>query len=175
MASPTTPAPTPATEPATASGADRRPPARPTGLQIPAIDVTTELVSLGLQADRTVEVPDDPDRAGWYRLGARPGATGAAVILGHVDSTEGPAVFARLSSLRRGDLVRVDLADGGRISFAVSAVHTYPNAAFPATRVYRSRGGHHDLNLVTCGGAYDRDNGGYQSNVVVYTRQLHHS
>jgi hypothetical protein len=28
------------------------------------------------------------------------------------------------------------------------------------------------LNLVTCGGKYDRESGGYQSNVVVYTKYL---
>lgn len=147
---------------------------RPAALAIPAIGVTTALGSLGLQDDRTVEVPADPDRAGWYRFGARPGSTGAAVILGHVDSVDGPAVFARLGSLRRGDLVTVDLEDGRRLEFEVSGVRTYPNAAFPASRVYRSRNGHHDLNLVTCGGAYDRDNGGYQANVVVYTQQVRH-
>ncbi len=144
----------------------------PVTLRIPAIEVGTPLVSLGLQDDRTVEVPADPDRAGWYRLGAAPGSSGAAVILGHVDSVDGPAVFARLSTLRRGDRVEVELDSGRRVTFAVTDVRTYPNAAFPAEQVYRSRNGQHTLNLVTCGGAYDRDAGGYQSNVVVYSRQV---
>lgn len=146
--------------------------AKPTLLEIPAIDVATPLVSLGLQDDDTVEVPADPDLAGWYRFGVPPGHQGAAVILGHVDSVDGPAVFARLGSLRVGDELQVELDTGATVGFAVTGVQTFANADFPARRVYRSRGGHHDLNLVTCGGVYDAANGGYQSNVVVFTREI---
>lgn len=147
--------------------------APPAVLQIPAIDLDTQLVPLGLQPDRTVEVPADPELAGWYRFGVIPGQHGAAVILGHVDSVEGPAVFALLSTLRRGDQVDVELASGHTAAFTVTRVRTYPNATFPAKRVYRSRHEQRTLNLVTCGGVYDRDRGGYQSNVVVYTRHVH--
>jgi hypothetical protein len=90
------------------------------------------------------------------------------VILGHVDSNAGPGVFYLLSSLHRGDRVEVALADGSTITFAVRAVTVYPNARFPARTVYAARRGHL-LNLVTCGGAYDKTRGGYQANVVVRT------
>ena len=166
------PAPTPPGGSGAGAARAEQAPSRPVRLLIPAIGVDTPLVGLGLQEDRTVEVPDDPRRAGWYRFGATPGDRGAAVVLGHVDSAAGPAVFARLSALRDGDLVEVELDTGRTATFAVRHVRTYPNAAFPAAQVYRSRRGRHTLNLVTCGGAYDRDAGGYQSNVVVYTRQV---
>jgi methyl coenzyme M reductase beta subunit len=51
-------------------------------------------------------------------------------------------------------------------------VAIYPNDDFPAHQVYASHG-YPALNLVTCGGAYDRNGGGYQSNVVVYTQLVH--
>lgn len=173
------PVPTsPTAPPATGSTPDADPTtavprtALPTRLSIAAIDVRTPLVSLGLQDDDTVEVPSDPDRAGWYRYGVAPGRAGAAVILGHVDSVDGPAVFARLDSLKVGDQVTVELDTGQTVGFRVRAVKIYANADFPAKRVYRSQRRHHDLNLVTCGGVYDRDLGGYQSNVVVFTREI---
>lgn len=143
----------------------------PVRLRIPAIEVSTTLLRLGLNADSTVEVPDDPDLAGWYHLGPRPGETGSSVILGHVDSLEGPAVFARLAGLRRGQHVLVATRTGETNVFVVTAVETYPNADFPAQRVYARSDGRF-LNLVTCGGAYDAAQGGYQANVVVYTRLL---
>jgi hypothetical protein len=152
--------------PRVAPGADL--PARPVALDIPAIDVRTHLGRLGMNADGTVEVPANPGRAGWFRLGTRPGARGSAVILGHVDSTEGPGVFYRLSELERGDRVRVGLADGSASWFRVRSVTTYPNAAFPADKVYAAPRGR-ILNLVTCGGEYVADLGGYQANVVVET------
>jgi hypothetical protein len=152
----------PATEPRSP-----RAPARPVALSLPAIGVTTDLVGLGLNGDGTVEVPADPALAGWYRLGTRPGARGSAVILGHVDSVHGPAVFARLRTLGRGDVVSVRLADGSAEEFRVRSVRTYLNDRFPARRVYASSRGR-TLNLVTCGGEYDAARGGYQSNVVVH-------
>lgn len=139
---------------------------RPTGLDIAVIDVSTPLVELGLQPDRTVEVPTDPDRAGWYSLGPAPGLPGSAVILGHVDSTGGPAVFSRLRTLEPGAEVVVSHADGSASRFLVRSIATYANADFPAARVYRNRGTP-TLTLVTCGGAYDAAKGGYQANVVV--------
>lgn len=143
--------------------------ARPVSLRIPSIAVTTRLVRLGLQKDGSVEVPTDHDLAGWFQRGPTPGAPGSSVILGHVDSTTGPSVFYRLRELGRGDRIAVALDDGSTVWFGVHSVRTYANEKFPAQRVY-GRQGRSELNLVTCGGDYDSDRGGYQSNVVVNAR-----
>jgi sortase (surface protein transpeptidase) len=148
--------------------APRVPGARPTALKIPAIGVSTSVVPLGLNADGTVEVPVDPDKAGWYRRASQPGQVGSAVILGHVDSDVGPAVFYHLKTLTVGDKVEVVRADGSIAEFKVAKLVTYANQDFPAQKVYGYRG-RPTLNLVTCGGDYDRSAGGYQANVVVYT------
>ena len=145
------------------------PPAGPVLLSIPAIDVRTHLLRLGQHQDGTVEVPGDPALAGWFDLGPPPGAAGSSVILGHVDSIHGPAVFYRLKELEPGDRVAVRLDDGTTARFRVHSVETYANADFPARKVYGKQG-RSLLNLVTCGGAYDSSRGGYQSNVVVNTR-----
>lgn len=149
-----------------------RPDRSPVGLRIAAIDVTTPLVRLGLMPDRTVEVPNNPDRAGWFHLGPTPGRRGSAVILGHVDSVQGPAVFARLQELQPGDVVAVDREDGSTIRFVVRKAVLYANADFPAHRVYAATHRGRRLNLVTCGGSYDSTRGGYQSNLVVYTQRM---
>ncbi len=164
---------TPSSSPAPTSSAIRaaRPAdgSPPVHLRIPAISVSARVTRLGLNPDRTVEVPSDPATTGWYRLGPTPGELGSAVILGHVDSLGGAAVFYRLRDLRRGDLVVVDAADGGTRRFRVTSVASYLNADFPAARVYGPHGRTRGLQLVTCGGAYD-ERTGYQSNLVVYTR-----
>ena len=60
-------------------------------LRIPAIGVETGLQRLGRERDGTVEVPKGrhkwEEEAGWYAGGTRPGDSGSAVLLGHVDST----------------------------------------------------------------------------------------
>jgi sortase (surface protein transpeptidase) len=156
--------PTPATQPARTPrhGA-------PVDLSIPAIGVQTRLVRLGLNPDGSLEVPTDFSVAGWYRLGPKPGQPGAAVIAGHVDNTEGPAVFYRLGELAPGDLIRVRMADGSMKRFHVYAVREYPKTAFPTSLVYGATP-NPELRLVTCGGPFDSNTGHYLDNIVVFAR-----
>lgn len=140
----------------------------PAELRIPAIGVSVPVSSLGLNADRTVEVPTDFALAGWFRLGPTPGQVGSAVILGHVDSVQGPAVFFRLRTLHAGDAVEVTSDNGDIARFTVTGVATYPKDQFPAEKVYAPHGDS-SLQLVTCGGEFDSSTGSYRSNVVVYT------
>jgi sortase (surface protein transpeptidase) len=140
----------------------------PISLHIPSIALSVPLTTLGLRPDGTVEVPSDFQQAGWYRLGPAPGEAGSAVILGHVDSYAGPAVFFRLRSLQPGERIEVPREDGTVAEFAVTAVATYPKEDFPAEDVY-GRHGPSSLQLVTCGGEFDPTSRSYSSNVVVYT------
>ncbi len=143
----------------------------PVALAIPAIDVDVSVSRLGLHPNGTVEVPADPEEPGWFHLGPSPGQAGSAVILGHVDSYDGPAIFYRLRELHVGDKVAVRLANGVTASFTVTKVATYLNEEFPARRVYGSHGGS-SLKLVTCGGEFDTVSDSYQSNFVVFTSLL---
>jgi hypothetical protein len=84
----------------------------------------------------------------------RTGQPGSAVILGHVDSKGGPAVFFRLRQLRQGDMVTVRRADGSSVRFVVQRTEQYPKDRFPTDAVYYptlTPG----LHLVTCGGQFD--------------------
>jgi|SRR5665647_861561 LPXTG-site transpeptidase (sortase) family protein len=140
----------------------------PVGLRIPAIGVAVSLSTLGLNPDRTVQVPTNYQQPGWFKLGPSPGQVGSAVILGHVDDRNGPAVFFRLGSLKTGDKVEVSLANGVLAHFVVNTVAMYLKTQFPAQQVYASHG-YSALQLVTCGGQFDTQAGHYLSNVVAYT------
>ncbi|HEX5469352.1 MAG TPA: class F sortase [Gaiellaceae bacterium] len=150
--------------------AERRVPhGAPATLVAPAIGVRTRLTGLGLNQDGTLEVPTDYAVAGWYELGPKPGQRGAAVIVGHVDSKEGPAVFYRLGELEPGSKVRVAWADGSDVRFRVYAVREYAKTAFPTALVY-GRTSAPELRLITCGGPFDASTGHYLDNVVVFAR-----
>jgi hypothetical protein len=153
---------------AAAAGASPAARSLPVTLSIPAIGLKVPLSQLGLNPNGTVEVPANFTEPGWYRFGPSPGQTGSAVILGHVDSYRGPAVFFRLRTLRAGDQVEVALADGVLAHFVVREVAMYPKAHFPTRLVYGPHG-YSGLQLVTCGGVFDAEAGSYLSNVVVYT------
>jgi hypothetical protein len=104
---------------------------------------------------------------GWYAGGTRPGDPGSAVILGHVDSKRGPAVFFRLHELRKGDEIEVGRADGSSVRFVVQRTEQYPKDRFPTDDVYYPTLTP-ALRLVTCGGEFDATAGHYRSNVIVF-------
>lgn len=139
---------------------------RPKSVVIPAIGVRSTLMSLKLDPSGELERPKEFARAGWYDGGPIPGATGPAVIAGHVDSKTGPAVFWRLRDLKPGDQVRVELSDKSTVKFRVTQVTAYPKRKFPTSSVYGPTP-IPTLRLITCGGDWERE-GGYRDNVVVY-------
>lgn len=141
--------------------------ADPVRIDIPAIGVSSALVSLGLAAAGTMQVPADYQQAGWYTGGPRPGEDGPAVIAGHVDSTTGPAVFFRLRDLRPGDEVRVTRADGSTVRFLVDRLEQYPKATFPTAAVFGPTP-RPALRLVTCSGAFDESRHSYLQNLVAF-------
>jgi hypothetical protein len=153
--------------------AEPAPVARPVSLTIPLIGVQTRLMTLGLAADGTMQVPplSSASVAGWFTGSPRPGAVGSAIIVGHIDSEGAPAVFYRLDELRPGDDVYVKRADGTTAKFRVTSRQTYLKDHFPTQTVYGPTPDA-ELRLITCGGAFDRATGHYLSNIVVYATEV---
>ena len=167
-------APSPASTAAGAVGAAAKGPSVgrsvPVSVSIPRIGVRSKLLSLGLNPDGTIAVPPlatSADEAAWYKYSVTPGQVGAAVIEGHVDSYQGPAVFFRLGALRPGNLIDVTLADGITAVFRVTGVREYAKDKFPAAMIYGPTD-YAALRLITCGGDFDFATGHYLSSVVVF-------
>ncbi|MFF0742799.1 class F sortase [Streptomyces sp. NPDC004111] len=145
------------------------PAADPVRVVIPQIKVDAPLMGLNLDDDGRLAAPPDSERnlAGWYQEGTSPGASGTAILGGHVDTAIGPAVFYALGSLNKGDTVQVPRTDGITAVFTVDAVEVYAADDFPDTKVY-GPSTTPQLRLITCGGGYDKKAGRYLGNVVVY-------
>ncbi len=154
--------------PVVAAPADPRAALSPTGLVVPAAGVRADhLDALGLDRTGGLQAPAGPQDVGWFAGGAVPGQSGPAVVVGHVDSWQGPGVFWRLRDLRPGDAIDVPRIDGTVAHFAVDSVERFDKDAFPTARVYGPTPGP-SLRLVTCGGAFDRAARSYVDNVVVF-------
>ncbi|WP_062203872.1 class F sortase [Streptomyces sp. NBRC 109706] len=144
--------------------------APPRTVRIDSVGVAAEVLPRGLDEDGGVEPPpfDAADAVGWWAGGATPGAVGAAVLVGHVDTESAPAVFHALPEVEAGDPVLVERADGSVAVFTVRDVALVERADFDPETVYGpSAPGTAELRLITCGGVYDRERGGYSANVVV--------
>lgn len=146
-------------------------PAVPVGVAVPRLGIRSPLDPLRLQPDGALEAPTRWDVAGWYADGPRPGERGPAVIAGHVDGPDGPAVFWRLAELRTGDRIEVRRADGRHATFAVTRRLAAPKDAFPTEQVYGPTP-HAELRLITCDGDFDRSTGHYRDNLVVFATQV---
>lgn len=140
----------------------------PRRLSIPALDVDARIVPVGLEADEAIEIPDDVDIVGWYELGVPPGADrGSAVLVAHRDGRgQGRGVFYDLGSMDLGDLVRVRDDAGTSLVFEVVARESLRKTGLPYDELFTAAGPPR-LTLISCGGEYDADRGGYQDNIIV--------
>ena len=134
---------------------------------IPAIGVDARVLPLGLNPDRTIEVPKALADAGWFTPGPEPGETGAAVIVGHVAARSGPGVFLRLAQLRPGRLIRIRLQDGSTVTYVARSMIRVPKDRFPTKRVY-ARTPEPTLRLITCAGLLDPVTGSHRDNYIVF-------
>lgn len=146
--------------------------AAPVRLRIPAADIDTKFVEpLGVNDDQTVEVPDSYEAVGWYKHGPRPGELGPAVILGHVDSVEGPAVFYNLQFTKPGDIIEIERADGSIGKFEITKLTHRSQSNFPTEEVYGNLD-HAGLRLITCSGIYDHGTLRYSHNLIVFAKLI---
>jgi Sortase domain len=141
---------------------------RPVELVAPAVRIRMPVLPTGVAVDGQMALPPDPRTIGWYRFGPNPGAPrGSAVLGGHLDSKEyGVGPLVRLRQLRPGDELGVRLTDGRTVRYRTVEVRSIAKQTLALAELF-DRSGPARLRVVTCGGEYDRDRGGYQENVVV--------
>ncbi|MGY1833270.1 class F sortase [Geodermatophilus sp. SYSU D01180] len=165
-----TPAPAPpAPGPAVRDAAPAPAPAvvPPVRLRVPALGVDAPVDPAGVAGDGQMALPGDVARAGWYRFGPAPGAPGSAVLAGHVDDAgQGLGALAPLHSAEPGQEVLVTDAAGATSRWRVVARELLDKQALPVDLLF-TREGPPRLTLVTCGGPFLPDVGGYRDNVVV--------
>jgi hypothetical protein len=143
----------------------------PAELRIPAIDAILPVRPTGVRNDGSMEIPEHPAEAGWYRYGPAPGAPeGSAVIAAHVDDRVfGIGPLARLRDLEPGAEVRVEDETGATTVFLVESVDYIPRESLPIDRFF-AREGEPALVIITCGGSFDEATRSYSDNVVAIAR-----
>lgn len=141
-------------------------PRKPASISVPSLGIAAWVAQVGAAEDG-IRVPQ-PVTVGWYRQGPRPGEIGRAIMIGHLDSVEGPAAFTELPSTEVGS--RIEIVDRGGETHAYEAtkVVDVAKSEFPADRIYESRGAA-ELVLITCGGEFDSETG-YEDNLIVFAK-----
>jgi sortase family protein len=140
----------------------------PIRLVVASAGLTMPIEAVGVGGDGQMALPPRPTTIGWYRFGPSPGdAAGSVVLGGHIDSRQyGVGPLARLRTVRPGDLIEITRADGEVLRYRASAVRDIPKQKLAVDELF-DREGLPRLRIVTCGGPYDPDAGGYRDNLVV--------
>jgi sortase (surface protein transpeptidase) len=157
--------------PAAAASAPRKQLPAPVRISIPAIGVNARVIPLGLNPDRTMQVPTNLSDTGWFRPAPEPGEVGAAVIVGHLNSRTGPGVFARLSRLRTGSVISIRLQGGSTVRFVARSTMRVPKNRFPTNLVY-AKTPRPTLRLITCAGRLNAATGRHNDNYIVFAALL---
>jgi LPXTG-site transpeptidase (sortase) family protein len=142
----------------------------PVRVRVDALRIDAPVIPVGLVEGDVLEVPEDIDEVGWYEFGPKPGSrAGSSVLVAHRDgTTQGRGVFFSLDALDVDSTVEVETSTGFRLRYQVVAVEGIRKREFEADiEEFFAVDGPPRLTLITCGGAFDQDSGGYQANVVV--------
>lgn len=162
--------PSPETRPASpATPADAAP--EPTRVTVPALDASLPVRPVGVDDQQAMQIPEDPDVAGWYRYGPGPTAqSGAMVIAAHVDTAGEIGPLSRLPDLEPGDHIRVDVGDE-LLVYAVTRVDHHAKKALDLDALF-DRTGPPRLHLVSCGGEWDPSTRSYEDNVIAVASRV---
>lgn len=141
----------------------------PVKLEAPSIGLQANLITTTITPTGELAVPESTVEGAWYDLSPTPGELGPSVIVGHVSSYYGDAVFAALHQIVPSADIWVQRADGSRAQFRVEKVIAYPQDAFPTEEVYGAIE-YAGLRLITCAGRYNYHTGRYTDNTIVFAR-----
>lgn len=141
----------------------------PARLRIPAIDVDTKVEVVGKDTKGRMDVPKQTDQVGWYQYGAEANQTGNVILAGHLDDTDGPAVFYDLAKVKQGQRIEVSSKTGEKVSYVVTNVKSYPVNQAPVGSIFGATLAQR-LTLITCIGTFTQSKG-YDERLVVTAEQ----
>lgn len=141
----------------------------PNRLKIPAIDVNAKIEVVGKDDKGRMDVPKQTDQVGWYQYGAKANQTGNVILAGHLDDTDGPAVFYDLAKVKRGQRIEVSSKTGEQVSYVVTNVMPYPVDQAPVGSIFGATLAQR-LTLITCVGTFTQSKG-YDQRLVVTAEQ----
>ena len=138
-------------------------------LKIPILSINSVIGYVGLTSLGAMDAPNGPNEVVLFDPGPNPGEEGSAVIAGHYGWKNGiPAIFDNLNKLKEGDKIYVENEKGIIITFVVKKVVLYDEND-DTSKIFLSDDGKSHLNLITCGGKYNKITKSYSNRLVVFS------
>ena len=144
----------------------------PKSIKIPKIKKEGYIQLVGIDKEGRIAVPTNVYLAGWYINSVKPGEKGLSIIDGHRDGSTIGGIFRDLEKLKKGDTLTIEYGDSSIKEFEVVDLKILSvNDAYDFM-YSKIEGIDIQLNLVTCGGTFNRDARTYDKRVIVRAKGI---
>jgi LPXTG-site transpeptidase (sortase) family protein len=139
----------------------------PRQITVPSIGAQGFIQKVGSDSRNTIVVPNNVHLAGWYVKSPKPGDKGVSIIAGHVQGKYSDGVFRSLAKVRAGNEIFVEFGDRSKRQFIVQQVDTLSVDETSKAQYENITNTDTQLTLITCGGAYNKQEQSYDKRIVV--------
>ncbi len=127
----------------------------------------------GVDQTSAIAVPDNMYMTGWYVNSVLPGQPGLRVIDGPISGIyDVNAVFRHLENLQAGDMFSITLGSGKVLQYKVYREQSVPLNDAVKVPLAKDAAVTSQLNLITCGGQYNKDTKLYDHRIIVSAQLL---
>lgn len=142
-------------------------PTEPKYITLPTINGGGYIQKVGVDQNNQIAVPTNIYLAGWYVEALKPGQPGLSVIDGHLDGYKHDGIFKNLEKLKPGQTYVVERGDGKKLTYKVKSVISVPTDQAASKLFTQDPAIKSQLNLITCGGNFNKDKKQYENRVIV--------
>jgi LPXTG-site transpeptidase (sortase) family protein len=139
----------------------------PKYIELPIINAEGFIQTVGVDQNKQVAVPDNIHMAGWFRDSVKPGQKGLSIIDGHLNGTGADGIFIHLQKMKKDDTFTIEFGDGSTKQFKVTGIATVDTKDAANVLFSQDPKATNQLNLITCGGNFDRSSRLYDKRVIV--------
>lgn len=142
-------------------------PEEPKKIRIGKIAVDAFIQQAGVDQNKAVAVPSNVHLASWFTESVRPGQLGLSIVDGHVSGPTVDGIFKNLNKLSKDDTFEIEQGNGAVLKYKVIEkveLKVADSAAYLFSQKPEIKS---QLNLITCGGKFDKKANQFENRVIV--------
>lgn len=139
----------------------------PKKIRISKLGVDAFIQKAGVDQNKAVAVPNNVHLASWFADSAKPGQSGLSIVDGHVTGRTAEGVFKNLTKLVKDDTFEIEQGNGTVRKYKVVEKVELKESESAAYLFSQKPEIKSQLNLITCGGNFDKSVGKYENRVIV--------
>lgn len=139
----------------------------PRTIIVPKQNISGIIQNVGIDSSNTIIVPSNIHFAGWYTGSSKPGDKGLSIVNGHVSGRSTKGIFSELEKIKKDDYIFIEFGDLSTRTFRVFDVVEVDEVDASFELFKQATEVSNQLNLITCGGIYDREKQTYSRRIII--------